>query len=329
MRGTHSHSSSLNPLLVVLFLIGFGVMLDALFTPPPLIASKQPLETILTNLVEEQDPGVALQTYSLAIQTDPSALEACHKLGHLIGKLAYAKYEDFSQAMQFQNDICGSGFNHGVIAAYINAVGPTIFSKYLQICKNNDYYCQHGVGHGLMFVTDNDLPRAVALCAKFGTLEERTACAEGVFMENFETDDESHQSLYLRPTDPYYPCSEYGTIYEDTCAYYSGRYHLKLAPGNTLGTRANQALTQCYLVTNPYACSRGVGSAIARSLPSDFDSLGESCFYADQNLRSACLLGGLRYYSLITYLESIPMIKARVCPVISNQAMARLCWDSG
>ena len=54
------------------------------------------------------------------------------------------------------------------------------------------WQCYHGIGHGLMFYTANDLPRSLKMCEGFDTDFSRSNCANGVFMENFNADQKLH-----------------------------------------------------------------------------------------------------------------------------------------
>ena len=40
---------------------------------------------------------------------------SCHDLVHEVGREAYKKYGDFSEAMKYQDEVCNSGYLHGYI----------------------------------------------------------------------------------------------------------------------------------------------------------------------------------------------------------------------
>jgi hypothetical protein len=97
----------------------------------------------------------------------------------------------------------------------------------LTICNSHsEGRCFHGVGHGLMFYTDNDLPRSIAFCETLPKLSSKQYCAEGVFMENFNTDQKTHPSNFLSNTDFFYPCSGQSGRYKNACYYYAPLHYL-------------------------------------------------------------------------------------------------------
>src|SRR5204863_190992 len=47
------------------------------------------------------------------------------------------------------------------------------------------YQCVHGLGHGLMIYSLNDLPYSLHVCDQLATMWDRSSCTGGVFMQNF------------------------------------------------------------------------------------------------------------------------------------------------
>ena len=47
------------------------------------------------------------------------------------------------------------------------------------------YQCVHGLGHGLMIYSRNDLPYSLRICDGLATAWDRNSCTGGVFMQNF------------------------------------------------------------------------------------------------------------------------------------------------
>ncbi len=161
----------------------------------------------LLRIVQNQDPNVALRELQHRMDKDTYVFKNCHALAHEIGHAGYKKYNDFAVAMSYQDATCSDGYLHGVIEERF--VGVTdIFGEMKKVCKNYTALagrCYHGVGHGIMFYTANNLPKALTICKTY-TGMPRGRCYEGVFMENFISGTKAHPSSYLDPKNPMYPC---------------------------------------------------------------------------------------------------------------------------
>ncbi len=86
-----------------------------------------------------------------------------------IGHAAYEKYDDFGKAMKYQDELCSSGYVHGVIEERFAQSGD-ILTDMKTMCADYraggylQWQCYHGIGHGVMYYTSNDLP-APSKCA--------------------------------------------------------------------------------------------------------------------------------------------------------------------
>jgi hypothetical protein len=67
------------------------------------------------------------------------------------------------------------------------------------------YQCVHGLGHGLMIYSNDDLPWSLKTCHKLLTDFDRVSCTGGVFMQNLDTT--MGVSKYLSNKNPLYPCN--------------------------------------------------------------------------------------------------------------------------
>ena len=215
-----------------------------------------------TKLQAEQDPRVALQELRARIKTDEALLRSCHPLVHTLGRVAYAKYSDFGTTLQFQDEICNSGYLHGVIEAHFSQ-SKDIFQTLDTTCSLypegsfTNWECYHGIGHGLMYYTDNDLERSLDLCRAYETQFAQLTCANGVFMENFAADQKTHVSQYLKEDDLFYPCQEQTDQFKPECYMYAPTHYLSMHPNDYSG-----ALEWCEYAEERYVttCIGGVGS---------------------------------------------------------------------
>lgn len=190
------------------------------------------LRNELWAMEDAQNPRVALRAIGSLIAVDPAVASSCHSLLHEIGREAYRKYRSFVTALKYQDDICGSGYLHGVVEERLQHV-QDVYGELQTIC--NGYgdtglggKCYHGVGHGLMTYTRNNLPLALNMCDNLASDFAKLRCSEGVFMENFNTDQKIHPSRYLRASDPRYPCADQVPFYKDPCYFYAPIYYLNL-----------------------------------------------------------------------------------------------------
>ncbi len=259
----------------------------------------------LLNIVNTQDPHVALQELALRMQTNEVVFQNCHIMAHSIGRAAYKRYQDFDTALKYQDTTCSDGYLHGVIEAKFNSIKDTqgATDELKTICSKYKYpdRCWHGIGHGLMFFTQNDLPTALSICNTYSLARASSRCYEGVFMENFLSDPDAHPTIYVDAKAPFKPCLNQEARYKGACYFYVPIYWLGLH-NNDYGT----AVQWCEGAENGYAdeCVRGVGS-LAMKYNIDKPKYVESlCMKANPDDVSSCISGMASYYLTFTGLFS-------------------------
>ncbi len=161
----------------------------------------------------------------------------CHQTAHRAGHYAYEFFGD--QAFQTCRSECHSGCYHGAVEAYFAEHGTKNLEHDLPtICQDSlngffSHQCIHGVGHGLMAWTSNDLPRALESCNLLPNLQD--SCWSGVFMENIVAADpnvpDKHETQFLTD-DPHYPCTMVEEKYKNTCYFLQTSRVIQLFPGN-------------------------------------------------------------------------------------------------
>lgn len=267
-------------------------------TTPVQLSEKEykSLQKKLTQLVIDKSVRDAIEYLSLEMEK-PEVSNSCHGLVHEIGHMAYIKYGDFAKAVSYQDDICGSGYLHGVIEQHFRRT-TDILTTLQTICGNIettiDGKCLHGVGHGLMYYTNNDLPKSLALCTSYLLDSAKVYCSEGVFMENFSSLQEFHPTSYLTPDNPFYPCPTVSSLFKDGCYFYAPEYFLSLHPREYV-----QALRWCESAETPFAirCINGVGS---RTMKQNINNpaLSESVCLRGKNQGEviACIDGMVSYH---------------------------------
>jgi hypothetical protein len=258
----------------------------------------QNLRTEFVKILSEQNPRTAMNLLKEKTKSNQAVARSCHDLVHELGHEAYEKYGDFGQAMQYQNDICNSGYLHGIIESHF-AKSENIFATMQTVCSDYSpekfigWECYHGVGHGLMYFTENDLPKSVSLCESYTDTASRISCINGVFMENFNVDQKLHTSKYIKATDPLYPCPEQKYEYKSDCYIYAPSYFLSLHKNEY-----SEALSWCKTAEKEFqgSCITGVGSqAIKENInnPSFVESI---CMQGSDEEKNICISGMVGLY---------------------------------
>ncbi len=252
----------------------------------------------LLALVEDENPRVALDRLRDETEKDGALLDSCHPLVHEIGRAAYEKYEDFGEAMKYQDEVCNGGYLHGLIESRLSE-STDVFADMKTMCDPYPpgsflgFECYHGIGHGAMFYTANDLPRSLEMCDAFANASKRSSCANGVFMENFNADQELHLSEFLREDDPFYPCMEQAERHKEDCYLYAPTYFLSLNKDDYVG-----ALQWCEGAEADFrpACTYGVGMQTMKENMGDPKFVESTCAKGKPGQVAQCIRGMVGLY---------------------------------
>lgn len=270
--------------------------------PPGDAKSFQAAADILTGLVNQKTPTAAFAELKTMTANDPKLAVQCHALTHVIGNAAYAKYGSFKAAFAYNDYMCGSGYIHSLVSnTFKDTPDPTTILN--TICAGQDGYCYHGIGHGLMFVTDLDVPKALDLCQDLDTTEHQTRCSEGVFMQNFEVGGDDPQP-YLFKDDPLKECRD-EPRFKTACYLYAGEY---LAIG---WKQTPDVFSLCDQSEPAYEarCVTGIGAylmAVNLQQPKTAELVCDKT--GDVGLKNACIDGMVSYH--LVNFNSIPKTAA-------------------
>ena len=167
------------------------------------------------NLAYRDGPKKALDLLAADDSRISGVHADCHQISHWIGRAGLVFYKhDAGQALSHGAMTCNSGYYHGVLQLALAGLPRDVVVKKAQtLCSapavNTEefllYQCVHGLGHGLMIYSQNDLPWSLRTCHKLLTGFDRVSCTGGVFMQNLDTT--MGTSRYLRAKDPLYPCT--------------------------------------------------------------------------------------------------------------------------
>lgn len=251
---------------------------------------------------------------------DATIASRCHELAHEVGHTAFEML-GFSGAIVLNNDVCGSGYMHGVIEEHFEHTTDIVHAL-RTTCSITDGRCLHGLGHGLMFFSKNDVPWSVRHCRLLPNSFSQVKCAEGIFMENFEADEESHPSQYLYPDDPAKICRMQQPDFRLTCYFYYPRYYLRIHHRDFDGLR--QSCLSLSNAEDKKICITGVGSAAMKTFIADpLRALRECDAFIDQNHQSC--IEGLVSYSMVHFASSKK--GEEFCEMLSS-ADATVCQQS-
>lgn len=184
---------------------------------------------LLTDTYEVASIGAAVRR-----TMDREAVYAkCHTFSHFVGWEAYDATTSPRAALDTVGYSCWGGMMHGVMERHFMQTGrfgvvnepEAVRSLTRDLCgtfaSSTTYRrhgeCIHGVGHGLMFLTSNDVPKSLQMCDTLAE-RERPWCYWGVFMENaWSATNDDHISAYFRPDNLAYPCAQLPQRYKNIC----------------------------------------------------------------------------------------------------------------
>lgn len=204
--------------------------------------------------------------------SDKIFLDKCHLLAHYLGQELYKESKNIAEVFSRVTPDCLAGLFHGAVEGYFieNKIAffsnpDTIKKEVFKICSNEKSFnsawdlenCYHGLGHALMFLTENNLPYALELCGATPNSKLKKTCYDGVFMENADSLNGVHLSKYIRPDDDYFPCTIVSGPYREECYSYALAHRFQ---GDT-----NKSVTICNGTPIEYrkACFNRIGIHLA------------------------------------------------------------------
>ena len=225
-----------------------------------------------------------------------------HPLAHGLGMAAFRDRASFASTFATcPHDFIG-GCHHGLVQAYFLSLGntgvPVESEDALSLCEDaalapaDRYQCGHGLGHGLMAVLNNDLPRVLRACDLSGSVFVSVSCHGGAFMENI-----------VRVTHPHHTAEAHSGVVGDTSA--AGGHHAAAgdAPSHAhpahgavsapewVPLRADEPLYPCTVVAERYqpACYWTQTSAVLYFNGGDMGLTARICETAPGAMIEVCL----------------------------------------
>ena len=270
----------------------------------------------------------------------PIAYLQCHHLTHYLAQTAYRQGATVDEIYQQCTPVCGGGCYHGALEAYFSENYPpnvyqdenVLVGAANRVCGDLDSYdlpglyiqCIHGLGHGLMYATDNEVPQALQVCDKLGPFADKRVCYNAVFMEDIlgAAGYSVHPSKYIGQTnDPFGMCESYDERYRSSCYTSITFYKDLFSPFDQAGV-----VGVCEQVPEEYqrACFFNYGAIKAlRTLNSSKIKFG--CDYVkDAGYRNECVKGALQ--GLTSRYGSITAPAVEFCSVVRSENKES-CWS--
>jgi hypothetical protein len=192
----------------------------------------------LKGLLAAEGAGVAFGLLENLSEIDSDVRRESHPVAHGLGRYAFDAYGSIQLAMEECSYRVFAGCFHGALEAYFSSLHDVTLGAIRGLCpEDNDfreYTCLHGVGHGLMLQSRNDLNGSLDMCSFLPGDFARASCYGGAFMQNIvgylesrsgtvghehgSAHDHGGPLVYLvDAADPSYPCNAVESPYQKTC----------------------------------------------------------------------------------------------------------------
>ena len=289
-------------------------------------------ESYYSKIVQQEGVKAAFDELKRLYKLDPDTISMCHQITHIIGRASAEKYKDVGGAFQEGNSFCWSGYYHGVMEGILSDYSlNNLKNKINTICSNIagkesytfDYYnCVHGLGHGIMYISNNELFDALKVCDYLDGWWEQNSCYGGVFMENIITDDKNHFTKYLKEDDVYYPCNAVEEKYKYSCYLMQTSHMLDLTDWDF-----SKVFGLCSQIDKPYidTCYQSLGRDASGYTESDVVKTRKICLIGkDFRQQSNCVIGAVKDF--IAYYHSDVEAK-KLCEYLPTE-LKNVCFET-
>ncbi len=267
-------------------------------------------QQLYASITKQKGTKSAFSTLKQAYATDASVKANCHQLTHAIGRAAAEQAKNIEEAFTIGDNFCSSGYYHGATETAVKLVGKQqIDSKITTICAKlakqrryslDHYNCVHGLGHGVMTITEGKLFDALKTCDRLNDSWEAASCHGGVFMENvMDGINAGEHTDYLKDGEPMYPCTAVEDKYREPCYLIQSSHALQV-----LGYDFAKVYPLCAEAgTHAATCYQSLGRDASGSTSSDLVKTKAICMQgptADAQLN--CIIGAVK--DIIYYYHS-------------------------
>jgi len=138
-------------------------------------------------------------------------IDDCHHLAHDFGHIGFEASGNLAAAIRAGDADCLNGYYHGVVEAAVHHEASQgtleIAGTCAELRGDGPAYdaCVHGLGHGLMHISGDDVMQSLLTCATLPDDYARQRCVDGVYMENsmryLDLDDAHYRTSAPRACD--------------------------------------------------------------------------------------------------------------------------------
>ncbi len=289
-------------------------------------------ETMYQRLVKEKGIPAAIADLKIRYDQNEYVKSQCHPLTHVIGRAAAEKFTEVADTYKEGDSFCWSGYYHGVLETFVSRIGrANIAQKIDSVCKkinadgrySFDYFnCVHGLGHGLMAITDTELYQSLKYCDSLTGDWEQQSCAGGVYMENIIVDGLNHTTKYLDPKRPQFPCDQSPEKYKNTCYLMQTSYMLKINSGDFAKTFEWCRDAGTYQAT----CNQSLGRDASGRSVSDGPKTRDICVLGESKAEVMhCVIGAVKDF--VSYFHSNKQALA-LCDLFEEEDIRTTCGQT-
>ncbi len=301
------------------------------------------------SLVHDSGVEAAFAVLKDEVTKEEFVRENCHQLTHVIGRAAAELYGDVANTYGRGDDFCASGYYHGAIESVMATLETdNMLDEVDNICADLREHqnhslahrnCVHGLGHGSMYVLENELFEALRTCEALTEEWERGQCSGGVFMENVMAYyNPGHPAKYLKADQPFYPCTEVKPEYKNQCYGRHTNFALQMTAEDEEDKTAPGAFSKvfelCAMIEDGFeeACYSGLGAqAVLQKVDEDITDearakfIGSMCSLGQDNKALySCVVAAAR--QLIFYYDTDVQAKA-LCESFRSADLRATCLE--
>jgi hypothetical protein len=271
----------------------------------PMPAGNDCLEMLFRAELERQSPADMLRLVQRYEDDDADLRLACHPVVHALGREIFRIKGNIHDAFLACDQTCHSGCYHGAVERFLrgdskdtarHVTQSEILRKAPGACdakapRRIYFQCLHGLGHALMYFTENELDPSLQGCDALPDGWSRESCYGGVFMENLAS--AAPEKRVVSETDVQYPCNQVGVKYRRAC------YWMQTSRMQEMGLTPERQFEEC-AKAGPFAvdCAQSIGRDLSNmSRTGESAVAAEKCEQAEGEARRACVRGVV--YALI------------------------------
>jgi len=216
---------------------------------------------IISTYKNEQE---LLEIINLTMDSYESLGIWCHHQGHHIGEFLLGYYNgNVNVALSNVDQKCDSSLYHGIMENFLKekVILSNIEPEDIEVTTSCDFFedrlikleCAHGVGHGLVKVSDFDLEWSANRCDEFNLSEQKQVCYRGVFMENAVALGDGKG--VFDEDNPYSICNTLEDRHAQVCYQYHANKIAMFTPGTVFDSCDNiepkSLIKYCYMGIKP------------------------------------------------------------------------------